>query len=46
MKIIRTKPTVYVMIGVAGSGKSTWIKDNLGPMFPIVSKYQEFKNRK
>ena len=38
MKIIRTKPTVYVMIGPAGSGKSTWLKNNLGPNFPITSK--------
>lgn len=38
MIVLRNQPTVYVMIGVAGSGKSTWIKDNLGPMFPIVSK--------
>jgi len=38
MKIIRTKPTVYVMIGPAGSGKSTWLKNNLGLNFPITSK--------
>lgn len=25
----KQKPTVYVMVGIAGSGKSTWIKQNL-----------------
>ena len=30
--------TIYVMIGVPGSGKSTWIKKNLGEKFPVVSR--------
>ena len=31
------RPTAYVMIGVPGSGKSTWIKVNL-PDIPVVSR--------
>lgn len=31
------KPTAYIMIGVPGSGKSTWIKENL-PDVSVVSR--------
>lgn len=30
--------TIYVMIGIPGAGKSTWIKKNLGEKFPIISR--------
>ena len=29
---------IYIMIGCPGSGKSTWIKRNLGEDFPVVSR--------
>ena len=32
------KPTVYLMFGIPGSGKSTWIKKNLPNDIPIVSR--------
>lgn len=35
--LITEKCTAYVMIGVPGSGKSTWIKNNL-PDIPVVSR--------
>ena len=31
------KPTVYLMIGMPGSGKSTWVRNNL-PDLPVVSR--------
>jgi len=40
MIIKRKKPEVYVMMGPAGSGKSSWIEKNLGHNFPVVSKDQ------
>lgn len=30
-------PKVYVMVGIAGSGKSTWIKEN-HPKLPVISR--------
>lgn len=33
----REQPVAYVMIGMPGSGKSTWIKNNL-PDIPVVSR--------
>lgn len=32
------KFTIYVMVGIPGSGKSTWVKNNLGKNFPVVSR--------
>ena len=29
---------IYIMIGPAGSGKSTWIKENLDPKIPTISR--------
>ena len=37
MKILRNKPKCYVLIGLPGSGKSTWCKNNY-PNLPIVSR--------
>lgn len=34
----QTSPLIYVMIGIAGSGKTTWIKHNLSSNFVIVSR--------
>ena len=34
------KSNVYIMIGLPGSGKSTWIKDNLDKNIEIISKDQ------
>ena len=35
---VLSKSNVYVMIGIPGAGKSTWIKKNLPPETPIVSR--------
>ena len=32
------KFNVYVMIGIPGSGKTTWIKNNLPLNFPVISR--------
>lgn len=36
MRILRK--TAWIMLGIAGSGKSTWIKKNLGDDVKIISK--------
>ena len=38
MKVLRK--TAWIMLGVAGSGKSTWIKENLGNGILVISKDQ------
>ena len=36
MRVLRK--IAWIMLGVAGSGKSTWIKNNLGNEVKIISK--------
>jgi predicted kinase len=36
MRVLRK--TAWIMLGVAGSGKSTWIKENLGNGILVISK--------
>lgn len=38
MIVKRNKPKVYIMMGPAGSGKSSWVEKNLGYNFPVISK--------
>lgn len=37
-RLFSSKIPIYIMIGIPGSGKSTWIKNNLSPDIPIVSR--------
>lgn len=35
---MNNKPKAYLMVGIPGSGKSTWIKNNLPSDIPVISR--------
>lgn len=42
LSTIKTQPTIYVLVGLPASGKSTWIRENMDPQnFVIVSSDDE-----